>query len=139
MAYSDLLRLYFDRSNALQGYWTLYVVVIGGLLAFSTLRQRPDTVKAVVVTLLYVGFAYKNLSAIGDTTAERAALLHVIRAIPESAQTMGLQGELRAVLSPTSFAGARGFHLGCDALALVGVWGMELRRRRDQRPLPDQR
>ena len=42
MSTTDLVHLYFDRSNALQGYWTLYVVIIGGLLAFSSMRQRPS-------------------------------------------------------------------------------------------------
>ena len=32
MKYDQLIQLYFERSNALQWYWTLYVVVIGGLL-----------------------------------------------------------------------------------------------------------
>ena len=35
MSYSELIQLYFERSTALQWYWTIYVVVIGGLLAFS--------------------------------------------------------------------------------------------------------
>jgi len=32
MKYAELTQLYFDRSNALQWYWTIYVLVIGGLL-----------------------------------------------------------------------------------------------------------
>ncbi len=73
MKYHDLLQLYFDRSNALQWYWTLYVVVLGGLLAFSSLRQRPDHRTAVLVTILYCCFAYKNLGAIGDVTHQPLA------------------------------------------------------------------
>jgi hypothetical protein len=46
MTYHDLIQLYFERSNALQSYWTLYVVVIGGLLAFSSIRkERPGYAK----------------------------------------------------------------------------------------------
>ena len=33
MKYNELIQLYFERSTALQWYWNLYVVVIGGLLA----------------------------------------------------------------------------------------------------------
>jgi hypothetical protein len=128
MSYLDLLRLYFDRSNALQNYWTLYVVVIGGLLAFSTLRQRPDTLKSVLVTLLYVGFAHKNLAAIGDATAERAAILHAMSVPPVDA--MQFHAEMQAALDPTPYAAARDFHVACDVLTLAAVWGMELRRRR---------
>src|SRR5438046_427647 len=75
MKYSDLIQLYFDRSSALQWYWTIYVVVIGGLLAFSSLRQRKDAVTAILVTVLYGFFAYKNLGAIRDVTTERLAIL----------------------------------------------------------------
>ena len=87
MQYSDLIHLYFDRSNALQWYWTIYVIVIGGLLAFSSLRQRKDTVTAVLVTVLFAFFAYKNLGAIEDVTKERLAIWMRIGeyAIPDDA------------------------------------------------------
>ena len=57
MKYNELVQLYFERSNALQGYWTLYVVIIGGLLAFSSLRKQPDHITGLLVTLLYAAFA----------------------------------------------------------------------------------
>src|SRR5437762_4582550 len=79
MRYNDLLQLYFQRSSALQWYWTIYVVVIGGLLAFSSLRQRPDFRTAILVTILYCFFAYKNLGAIADVTFERFAILDSIK------------------------------------------------------------
>jgi hypothetical protein len=39
MSYSELVHTYFERSVALQWYWTIYVIVIGGVLGFSTFRQ----------------------------------------------------------------------------------------------------
>ena len=79
MSYSELIQLYFERSTALQGYWTLYVVIIGGLLAFSSLRQRPDMLTALLVTVLFAFFAYKNLGAIHDVTMERFAILAALK------------------------------------------------------------
>src|SRR5437868_12904594 len=79
MSYGELIRLYFERSNALQWYWTIYVVVIGGLLAFSSLRQRPDVRTAVLVSVLYCFFAYKNLGAIKDVSMQRFAILDTIK------------------------------------------------------------
>ena len=58
---------------------TIYVVIVGGLLAFSSLQQRPDLATAILVTVLYVLFAYKNLGAIEDVTHERLAILQRIR------------------------------------------------------------
>src|SRR2546423_12117801 len=87
MRYADLVRLYFDRSNALQWYWTIYVIVIGGLLAFSSLRQRKDTFTAVLVTVLYAFFAYKNLGAIHDVSMERFAILAAMKESPPATGT----------------------------------------------------
>src|SRR5438105_12792503 len=79
MSYGELIRLYFERSTALQWYWTIYVLVIGGLLAFSSLRQRGDLVTVVLITVLYCFFAYKNMGAIHDVTLQRAAVVELIR------------------------------------------------------------
>jgi hypothetical protein len=61
MSYSQLMQSYFERSVALQWYWTVYVLVIGGVLAFSAFRHQKDAVTTTLVILLYIGFAYKNL------------------------------------------------------------------------------
>ena len=95
MSYADLIRLYFERSDALQWLWTLYVIVIGGLLAFSSLRQRPDLVTAALVTVLYCCFAYKNLGAIGDVTMQRQAVLDSIRQRHERGADTANTGQLR--------------------------------------------
>jgi hypothetical protein len=63
MRYADLIALYFERSNALQSYWTVCVLVIGGLLAVAALRPRRDVLAGVLASILYCAFAYKNLSA----------------------------------------------------------------------------
>ena len=44
MNYFDLIQLYFERSTAMQAYWNLYVVIVGGLLAFSSLRKQPAAI-----------------------------------------------------------------------------------------------
>ena len=49
MNYSELIQLYFDRSTATQNYWNLYVLVVGGLLAFSSLRKHPAAAATAVV------------------------------------------------------------------------------------------
>src|SRR5438876_12207649 len=112
MKYHDLLRLYFERSNSLQWYWTVYVVVIGGLLAFSSLRQRPDMRTAILVTVLYCFFAYKNLGAIGDVTFQRFGVLETIRSFPVS-NLDGVEQKLRSAveptLSPPTYPGVRNF------------------------------
>jgi hypothetical protein len=134
--YAELINLYFERSNALQWYWTIYVVVIGGLLAFSSLRQRPDLVTAVLVSVLYVFFAYKNLGAIRDVTFQRHAVLAAIKEAPaDGASQDGVPvTRLRQLVEPTLVApdydGVRNFHVASDVLTLAAIWAMEWRRRR---------
>jgi len=133
MTFSDLVQLYFERSNALQWYWTIYVVVIGGLLAFSSLRKERDVITTVLITVLYCCFAYKNLGAIHDVTVQRYAVLQAIK------ETSGSQNapdskSVRGLLEPTMIApayeGVRNFHVASDLLTVVALWAMERRRRK---------
>src|SRR5437016_2200998 len=100
MNYADLIRLYFDRSNSLQWYWTIYVVVIRGLLAFSSLRKQPDLVTAGLVTVLYCFFAYKNLGAIHHLTMQRLAVLELVKEAHPAATEASELARLRGSLEP---------------------------------------
>src|ERR687886_1301906 len=100
MNYSELIQAYFERSAALQWYWTVYVLVIGGVLGFSTFRQRPETVTVVLVTILYACFAYKNLGAIEVTLMERQAFLSAIREYPASGPNAEDVRRVRTALEP---------------------------------------
>ena len=131
MTYNSLLEMYFERSNALQWYWTVYVVVIGGLLAFSSIRKQPDAVTTALVTVLYCFFAYKNLGAIGDVTAQRLAVLEAIK--QESVRSLDDLQAARVVqptLNPPAFEGVRNFHYASDVLTVAALWAMEWRRRK---------
>ena len=134
MSYSELIQAYFERSTALQWFWTIYIMVIGGVLGFSTFRQRPDIVTAVLVTVLYAGFAYKNLGAIEATAVEREAILLAIKDYPASGSNATDIKRLRDVLEPTltayDIAGARYFHVACDLLTIAFLGAAEWRRRK---------
>jgi len=131
MRYYDLLQLYFERSNALQWYWTIYVVVIGGLLAFSSLRQRPDARTAALVTVLYCFFAYKNLGAIKDVTDQRLAIHRAIVSLPGDrldVKEIDLRPVIEPTLLPPEYPGVRNFHVASDLLTIAAIWAMERRR-----------
>jgi len=134
MRYIDLIQLYFERSSALQWYWTLYVVVIGGLLAFSSIRQRTDTTTTILVTVLYIFFAYKNLGAIQDVTLERLAVLSTLKEYSatgaDAAEVKQLRESLEPILAPTGPDSVRNFHIATDLLTIAAVWAMEWRRRK---------
>jgi hypothetical protein len=134
MNYIELVQLYFERSTALQWYWTVYILVIGGLLAFSSMRQRKDAITTLLVSILYVCFAYKNLGAIEDTTLERAAVLTSIKehtpGAAEAADVRRLRDGLEPSLQPSTVNEVRYFHIATDLLTVMALWAMELRRRR---------
>jgi hypothetical protein len=136
MSYSELIHLYFDRSAALQNYWTLYVIIIGGLLAFSSLRQRKDLITAILITLLFSFFAYKNASAIIDTLSQRNAALDAIKSFPASGADAPLRQKIEPTLIVQDPSNLQIFHLTCDLLTLATLWAMELRRIRTAKLVP---
>lgn len=133
MKYDELIQLYFERSNALQGYWTLYVVIVGGLLAFSSLRKLPAAVTTLVVTILFCLFAYENLDAIRTVTRQRHATLAAIKQSDSNAaaEIKPLRDLLEPTLTPAPESSTMRTHLVSDILTVIGLWTLELRRRRN--------
>jgi hypothetical protein len=141
MNYNELIQLYFERTTALQNYWNLYVVVVGGLLAFSSLRKQPAIITTLIVSLLFCLFAYENHDAIQVATGQRLAAHEAITkfdsggAAPTAKQ---LRDILEPTLTPASHASVRTTHLTSDILVIAGLWAMEFRRRRLKGTMPVQ-
>src|SRR6202023_3324377 len=117
MKYNDLIQLYFERTTALQNYWTLYVVVVGGLLAFSSLRKQPAAVTTLIVSILFGLFAYENHDAIQVATGQRLATHEAITKFDPGAAAptaQQLRNILEPTLSPASHASVRTTHLTSD-------------------------
>lgn len=131
MNYSELIQLYFERSNALQSYWTLYVVIVGGLLAFSSLRKQPAALTTAIVSILFALFAYENLGAIEATAKHRFATLEAIKSSEGTAADVSrLRAPLEPTLNPASIGSTRTTHLTSDVLTIAALWAMEMRRRK---------
>jgi len=135
MNYNELIQLYFERSNAMQQYWNLYVVAVGGILAFSSMRKQPAAVTTALVCILFALFAYNNLDAMYDTTQQRFATLQSIKQFDSSA-TGGASNQTRSVLEPTlnpaTYSRVKATHVTSDVLTIAALCAMELRRRRLQ-------
>jgi hypothetical protein len=139
MKYDELIQLYFERSNALQAYWTLYVVIVGGLLAFSSLRKLPAPVTTLIVTLLFGLFAFENQDAILTVTRQRHATLAAIKqsdAGSTATDIKPVRDLLEPTLTPAAGSSVRRTHLVSDLLTILGLWAMELRRRKNAGSLP---
>jgi hypothetical protein len=138
MDYHELIQTYFERSTAIQWYWTVYILVIGGLLGFSVFRQRPETITTILVTVLYAAFAWKNLGAIEASLQERQAILTAIKDYPASGAKAEDVKRVRDGLEPILVStaadplGVRYFHIFCDLVTVAAVWFKELRRRQQE-------
>ena len=133
MNYNELIQLYFDRSNAMQNYWNLYVIIVGGILAFSSLRKQPAAVTTLLVCILFALFAYKNLDAMKDVTAQRFAALDAIKQFDANGGATTNPKPVRDLLEPTltpaTYQSVKITHLTSDVLTIVALVAMELRRR----------
>ncbi|MEO7166348.1 MAG: hypothetical protein ABI787_06070 [Spartobacteria bacterium] len=133
MNYQELIQLYFERSNAMQQYWNLYVLVVGAILAFSSLRKQHAAVTTLLVCILFAIFAYENLGAMKDCTAQRFAVLDAIRHFDANGGATTNPKPVRDLLEPTltpaTWRSVKATHLTSDILTIVALIAMELRRR----------
>ncbi len=142
MNYNDLIQLYFERSTAMQAYWNLYVVIVGGLLAFSSLRKQPAPTTTLIVSLLFALFAYENLDAMYDTTRQRFATIEAIKQVDSIGTNAGslkqVRDHLEPTLTPATYGSVRTTHVISDILTIAALWAMEFRRRRLRSTIPAQ-
>ena len=142
MNYNELIQLYFERSTAMQQYWNLYVIIVGGVLAFSSLRKQPAAITTVLVCILFGLFAYENLDAMKDTTAQRFATLDAIKQFDSGAGAASPSKQVRDLLEPTltpaTYNSVRVTHVTSDILTIAVLLAMELRRRRLKSSMPAQ-
>src|ERR1700730_7425215 len=132
MNYSELIQAYFERSVALQWYWTIYVLVIGGIVAFSMFRLQRQLVTTILVTILFACFAFKNEGAIEATAEEREAIRAAFKDYPTTGANAADVKLVRDKVEPTptayDIAGARYFHIVCALLTIAYVWAKEWQR-----------
>lgn len=130
MSYTDLVQMYFERSNGLQWLWTLYVVIAGGLLAFSSMRKQRDLATTSLITVLFCIFAYKNLGGLKDITMQRFAVLDALKAVAADSGASGAARLIEPTLVPPPWEEGRNTHVVSDVLLVAALWAMELRRKR---------
>src|SRR4051794_35258274 len=117
MNYHDLIQLYFERANAMQSFWNLYVIIVGGLLAFSSVRKQPAAITTALVSILFALFAYNNLDAMHDVTAQRFATLQAIQQLPRGAASDdNARNLLEPTLTPATYGSVRCTHITSDVL-----------------------
>lgn len=120
----------------MQEFWNLYVVIVGGVLAFSSLRKQPAAVTTALVCLLFGLFAYENLDALHDVTAQRFATIEAIKKYGSDTSNALVDKQVRDLIEPTltpaTYSSVRTTHVTSDVLTIAALCAMEVRRRRLQ-------
>jgi hypothetical protein len=95
-----------------------------------------------LVCILFALFAYENLGAMKDTTAQRFATIEAIKQFDSGAGAATPLKQVRDLLEPTltpaTYNSVRTTHVTSDILTIAALWAMELRRRRLKGATPAQ-
>jgi hypothetical protein len=97
------------------------------------MRKHPAAITTAIVSILFALFAYKNLDAMHDTTAQRFAVLDAIKqydATTAAAASMQVRNLLEPTLTPATWRSVKATHVTSDILTIAALCAMELRRRR---------
>ena len=123
MTLTELLTMYFDRSNAFETLWSFYLTVVLALLAFSGGGQKTTIEVAVFLTIAFLVFAAASLKALIVVTRQRCKLQTLIGAAAASAP----DGKAIAETSdPSTVRAVVDFHLLGDAITMAGIWWFAL-------------
>jgi hypothetical protein len=122
----ELLKLIFERAEALNGYWNLYIAVSLGVLGlmasgkpFTHLRQTK-----ILLTAAFFAFALSNLGVILDTNEQRRALGTLIA--PEfraAAEHAGPPADWKVIA----------FHGALDLIVILCIWLVRWYSPKDER------
>lgn len=129
----DLVSLYFERGNAMQTLWGLYITITLGLLAFfgAAKVSAKRYVLATILSIGFAGFAAVNQDALHDVTCARNAIRKII--LDKEATTTedkALQYLVTEIAPPTSTQ-VRVFHIAADVSVLIALWTITLLKQRE--------
>jgi hypothetical protein len=131
MELKELVAMYFERGNAMQTLWGLYITIVLGLVAFF--GAAPVSVKklsvAGILSLGFIGFAVVNEDAIHDITRTRCMTQTIILNYQAKTQEDRALVEMVKTINPPPVLGTRIFHFTADFFVLAAVWVLTLRRK----------
>jgi AcrR family transcriptional regulator len=111
----EVLKIVFERAEALNGYWNLYIAVSLGVLGlmasgkpFTQFRQTK-----ILLTIGFVAFALSNLDVILDTNEQRRALAALIEEKFRAAAKFAAPPDDWKVIA---------FHVVLDTVVALCIW-----------------
>lgn len=125
MEFKDLVALYFERTNAMQALWSIYVTIVLGLLGFlGTVKLRQPRLRIILLLLFaFCGFAYVNCDALRSVTRQRHVAADLIRSFKET----DAQKQISHSLDPPRVVSVVAFHLDGDIITVFAILTLGLR------------
>jgi hypothetical protein len=123
MDLTQLLPMYFERSNAFETLWSFYLTVVLGLLAFSGAGKQTTIAVAVFLTIAFIVFAAATLKALTVVTRQRCQLQTLIGAVAKAPDEMAIA----TTIDSSKVRRVVAFHLLGDVLAIAGIWCFALK------------
>ena len=133
MEFKDLLSLYFERSNAMQMYWSFYVTIVLALMAFFGTVKVSSEIKYVVGILLlaFIAFATVNLGALREVNQQRIDAKALIEQGAFKKDNAPDEPTVRLLLkdmNPPSIAGVITFHIIADLFTIAAILTLVLKK-----------
>ena len=122
MELKDLLSLYFERSNSMQTFWSLYITIVLGLLVFFGSGRRSKYL-GIILSIAFAMFAYVNLDGLIDVTKQRNALNDLVYPMTVGNSSCSLAASrIYPTLDPPKPCAVRLVHITGDLLTLACMW-----------------
>ena len=128
-SFEDLLTKAFERTNALQTYWTLDATVVLAVVAFFAKVEGGDTcLLAVLITIAFTGFVVANLGALRDVSKQRAVTQQLLKqaAAASDPSQLAARLSLAGTINPATTTQVTILHLAGDAFAISALWLLAL-------------
>jgi hypothetical protein len=130
MKYSELLQLFFERSNEIVNYWTIYIVGMASVLGYFAVRTDLDRKAKLTFSIGFMFLSALNLVGLLDVNNQREAVLEVIRgshadALADSSvrtTNLLLQKLVEPTFDPFEQWQVIAIHACIDAITIFGIW-----------------
>ncbi len=120
MNFKDLVTLYFERTNAMQYLWSIYITIVLGLMGFVG-TAKPRLAIIFLMLIAFFGFAYVNCGALRSVTNQRNVVANLIRSENKSDTDPDVRRQISSTLDPPSVLDVTVFHVIGDLLVISAV------------------
>ncbi len=132
MSIADVFGLLFQRADATQTFWNLYLGVVTVIV--GVLTAKPDWFRRevrIALTCAFVVFAVSNFLALDQVRQQRESLAQA--AIYAQGFQAAIHGPLLESAAPPSRIKLRSFHFVLDLFVVVAIWYVPVYRSKQQR------